>query len=106
MLMRRLPLVHDDGPLVCRVSSATNSYMDVSHPRFALALSSPADLGGVESRKINTEVGQLQNCSASVWCAKKLGDNCIVGAFFWKRKRNASSIGTALYYVLVGPTKD
>ena len=48
MLMRRLPLVHDDGPLVCRVSAATNSYMDVSHPRFALALSSPADLEGVE----------------------------------------------------------
>ena len=43
-------------------------------------------MGGVGSRKINTEVGQLQNCSASVWCAKKLGDNCIVGAFFGKEK--------------------
>ena len=27
-------------------------------------------------------------------------------AFLEKQKENASSIGTALYYVLVGPTKD
>ena len=46
---------------------------------WACCTGSPADLGGVGSRKINTEVGQLQNCSASVWCAKKLGNDCIVG---------------------------
>ena len=64
---------------------------------WACCTGSPADLGGVGSRKINTEVGQLQNCSASVWCAKKLGDNCIVGAFFGKEKE--TPLALVLLYI-------
>ena len=64
---------------------------------WACCTGSPADLGGVGSRKINTEVGQLQNCSASVWCAKKLGDNCIVGVFFGKEKE--TPLALVLLYI-------
>ena len=53
--------------------------------------------GGVGSRKSNTEVGQLQNCSASVGCAKKLGDNCIVGAIFGKEKE--TPLALVLLYI-------
>ena len=87
----RYPL---DGVAPWRQASETSTRWDVLGPVVQAHLQT---WGGVGSRKSNTEVGQLQNCSASVGCAKKLGDNCIVGAFFGKEKE--TPLALVLLYI-------